>query len=140
MRDRPRRGGATARRKLGLTALLLAASAVSLLVRPQHHTARAQEVDPALLDRIIASLTVDERVGQLVMVNFVGDDVSAQSDIAGLVQSFRVGSVLVTASNGNIVNRDDTAAQLVRLTNGLQQRSFEASRRSGADGEYFLPL
>jgi beta-N-acetylhexosaminidase len=100
----------------------------------------AQTADDAFLERVVASLTVDERVGQLVMVNFVGSDVSAQSDIATLVRDFKVGAVLVTSSNGNIVNRDDTAAQLAALTNGLQQRALEgSSRQDGADA-YFLPL
>ena len=83
----------------------------------------------------------EERVGQLVMVNFVGDDVSASSDIAALIRDYHVGAVLVTASNGNIVNRGDTAGQLATLTNGLQQRSFEASARTDStNGQYFLPL
>ncbi|MEX2245472.1 MAG: glycoside hydrolase family 3 N-terminal domain-containing protein [Dehalococcoidia bacterium] len=102
--------------------------------------AAAQEPDPALLDRVLASLTIEERVGQLVMVNFVGDDVSAESDIAGLVRDFKAGAVLVTASNGNVVNRGDTAGQLATLTNSLQQRAFESSRRTDPGGEYFLPL
>jgi beta-N-acetylhexosaminidase len=75
------------------------------------------------------------------MVNFVGADVSPESSIASLVREFHAGSVLVTASNGNIINRDDTAGQLAVLTNGLQQRAFEASaRQDAANGEYFLPL
>jgi beta-N-acetylhexosaminidase len=102
--------------------------------------ASAQEADEALLERVLASLTIDERVGQLVMVNFVGDDVSAESDIASLIRDFKVGSVLITASNGNIVNRNDTAAQLAALTNGLQERAFEATRRADATGEVFVPL
>ncbi len=101
----------------------------------------AQDADEAaFVQRVINSLSVDERVGQLVMVNFVGDDVSAESDIAGLVRDFHVGAVLVTASNGNIVNSGDTAAQLAALTNGLQERAFEASSRTEPQGEYFLPL
>ena len=103
--------------------------------------ARAQGADDGFVERVLASLTPNERVGQLVMVNFVGDDVSAASDIGTLIRDYNVGAVLVTSSNGNIVNRDDTAAQLAALTNGLQQRSFDASRRSDTQkGEYFLPL
>jgi beta-N-acetylhexosaminidase len=104
---------------------------------PETH---AQGADDAFVDRVLASMTPDERVGQLVMVNFVGDDVSATSDIAALLRDFEVGAVLVTASNGNIVNRDDTAGQLAALTNGLQQRAYEATRRSAGGGEYFLPV
>lgn len=101
----------------------------------------AQAPDNAFVERALASLTPEERVGQLVMVNFVEDDVSASSDIAALIRDYRVGAVLVTASNGNVVNRGDTAGQLATLTNGLQQRSFEASARTdSANGQYFLPL
>jgi beta-N-acetylhexosaminidase len=102
--------------------------------------ASAQEGDSAFVDQVMASLSVDERVGQLVMVNFVGDDVGPQSDIATLVRDYHVGAVLITASNGNIVNRDDTPAQIAALTNGLQQRAFEASARDTGEGQYFLPL
>lgn len=88
-------------------------------VTPRASQAQTPSPDPTLVDRVLASLSVDERIGQLVMVNFVGDDVSPQSDIAGLIRDFKVGSVLITASNGNVVNRGDTAGQLATLTNGL---------------------
>lgn len=120
--------------------LLVVPLALALHAAGSVHKAAAQRPEDAFLDRVVASLSVDERVGQLVMVNFVGDDVSAQSDIATLVRDYKVGAVLVTSSNGNIVNRDDTAAQLATLTNGLQQRAFDASYRDDSSGQYFLPL
>ena len=49
----------------------------------------AQTPDDAFVERVLASLTPDERVGQLVMVNFVGDDVSASSDIAALIRDYQ---------------------------------------------------
>jgi beta-N-acetylhexosaminidase len=123
----------------GCAAILVAAWLAATPLQPA--PASAGEPDPAFLDRVLASLTIDERVGQLVMVNFVGDDVSPESDIAGLVRDFKVGAVLVTASNGNVVNRGDTAGQLADLSNGLQQRAHDATLRSDASkGEYFLPL
>jgi beta-N-acetylhexosaminidase len=103
-------------------------------------SARAQDPTDAFVDRIIASLTIDQRVGQLVMVNFVGDDVSPESDIASLVRDFHVGSVLLSSSNGNIINRDDTAARLSALTNGLQQRAHESTARPDGAREIFVPL
>lgn len=115
---------------------VLAASIGQTVASP----ASAQTPDAAFLDRGVASLTPDERVGQLVMVNFVGDDVSATSDIATLVRDYKVGAVIVTSSNGNVINRDDTAAQLAALSNGLQQRAFESTRRNDAGTEYYLPL
>jgi beta-N-acetylhexosaminidase len=141
--NRPRLATHASRRRSGsrrLRAAALVACALLVSQAAPPRGAGAQAADDAFLDRVVASLSVDERVGQLVMVNFVGDDVSAQSDIGALVRDFKVGAVLVTASNGNIVNRDDTAAQLADLANGLQQRAFEATRRNDAGGEYYLPL
>ncbi|MHB8376829.1 MAG: glycoside hydrolase family 3 N-terminal domain-containing protein [Dehalococcoidia bacterium] len=123
---------------------LLAAAALALALAGAHPLAvtRAQTPGPdsAMVDRVVASLTVDERVGQLVMVNFVGTDVSPTSDIASLIRDFKVGSVLVTASNGNIVNRGDTPAQIAALTNGLQQRAFDTTQRGDPANRYFVPL
>ncbi len=121
-------------------AAIAAAACVALRAAPQPHAA-AQTPGDAFLDRVMASLSVDERVGQLVMVNFVGTDVSDVSDVAALIRDYKVGAVLVTASNGNVVNRGDTPAQIAALTNGLQQRAFDATRRTDAGGgEYYLPL
>ena len=134
------------RRRLRARAIFVLALALAIALSPRPGGgAAAQEPTPtpdldATAARVVASMTIDERVGQLVMVNFVGDDVSAQSDIAGLIRDFRVGAVIVTASNGNVVNRGDTPRQLAALTNGLQQRAYEASRRADGSGEYFLPL
>ncbi len=119
-------------------ASLIVAAAVAATLRPA--ATSAQGADALAIGRVLASLTVDERVGQLVMVNFVGDDVSETSDIAALIRDFKVGAVLVTASNGNVVNRGDTASQLAELTNGLQETAFASNSRSDAGTEYFLPL
>ena len=118
---------------------VLLALVVAVVLATGPRSSHAQTPDGAFLDRVIASLSVNERVGQLVMVNFVGDDVSASSDVATLIRDYNVGSVLVTASNGNIVNRGDTAAQLSALTQGLQQRAFDASARNDGADQYFLP-
>ena len=100
----------------------------------------AQEPDTALVDRIISSLSIDERVGQLVMVNFVGNDANAESDIAALIRDFHVGAVLLSSSNGNVINRGDTAGELATLTNQLQQRAYESTVRPDGSREIFVPL
>jgi len=142
MTPRAVHAGATRGGEAGRRTWLLLLVGIVLLVALAAGTprgARAQSPQDAFLDRVLASLSVDERIGQLVMVNFVGNDVSASSDVATLIRDYKVGAVLVTASNGNIVNRDDTATALADLTNGLQQRAYEASRRTDGGDEYFLP-
>lgn len=88
----------------------------------------------------MATTSPEERVGQLVMVNFVGADTSTSSDIARLVRDHHVGAVHLSASNGNIVNRGDTAADVARLTNGLQRRAYEGSVRTVRGREVFVPV
>ncbi len=76
--------------------------------------------NPAVVESIFKTLTPAERVGQLFMVSFTGKDVTANSDIAELVQLYRVGGVLVSAKNQNFTNDVSTPNQVLELTNGLQ--------------------
>jgi len=135
-----RAGQRCPRRAIGVLGLVLALALSAVAPPGRAAPVAAQTPGGAFIERVLASLSVDERIGQLVMVNFVGSDVDPASDIASLVRDMKVGAVLVTASNGNVVNRGDTAAQLAALTNGLQQRAFEATRRSDGSSEYYLPL
>jgi len=123
-----------------LRAAVLAALAAACAVSFAPRRAEAGGPDAAFLDRVIASLSIDERVGQLVMVDFVNADTAPESDIAALIRDFHIGGVHVTASNGNIINRGDTAAQVADLSNGLQERAYEGSHRSDGGADYFLPL
>jgi beta-N-acetylhexosaminidase len=46
-------------------------------------------------------MTVADKIGQLFLVTFMGEDVSESSDIAALVRDFRVGGVVLQPGNGN---------------------------------------
>ncbi|MFQ5874333.1 MAG: glycoside hydrolase family 3 protein, partial [Dehalococcoidia bacterium] len=98
---------------------------------------------------MVDSLTVDEKIGQLVMVSFIGTDVGQDSTIGSLIRDYKVGSVLISSSNQNIPNYLATAPEpnnpntprlVAETTNELQRRAYEGSRPAGGDGEYFLPL
>ena len=64
----------------------------------------AQEPDPdGQVEEIIDALSVEERVGQLFMVDFVGS--GAESDeVIELIRDYKVGGVFLSASNRNIAN------------------------------------
>ncbi|MFN2289791.1 MAG: glycoside hydrolase family 3 N-terminal domain-containing protein [Anaerolineae bacterium] len=94
---------------------------VSLLVplAPAH----AQETQPDLdarVENLLASMTVEERVGQLFLVTFVGKETGPESDVAQLVRQDRVGGVVLLASNANFANGPDTPKQVAGLANALQ--------------------
>ena len=103
-------------RSLALAALI----ALSTLA-PLH--ARAQGEDE-FVQELMARMSVEDKIGQLFLVTFVGNDVGPESDIAQLIQEYRVGGVVLLAKNGNFTNGEDTPRQVAELTNALQALAF----------------
>ncbi|MGW8319199.1 MAG: glycoside hydrolase family 3 N-terminal domain-containing protein [Candidatus Promineifilaceae bacterium] len=83
--------------------------------------ASGQEPDYANQARaLLQSMSAAERVGQLFLVTFVGDNTSSRSDIADLITNYYVGGVVLLAENDNITNADNAALQVAELSNALQ--------------------
>ncbi len=59
---------------------------------------------PPDLQAILAGMTVADKVGQLFMVAFQGNDVGPAFDIATLVRDYRVGAVVLLPGNDNYRN------------------------------------
>lgn len=139
----PRR---TPRTRRALSALPIALLVFLLALLWGLPSAGAEGPNEALLQELLESLTVEERIGQLVMVSFIGTDVGPGSPIGRLVRDYKVGAVLISASNGNVVNwmpsdsNPNTPVQVATLTNELQRRAYEGTRRTLAGEERFLPL
>ncbi len=83
------------------------------------------EPDP-VVETIFNALTPIERVGQLFMVSFNGNDVDSGSDIADLVQTYRIGGVIISSQNENFANDASTPNQVLLLTNQLQTLAQES--------------
>ncbi|MDM8530836.1 glycoside hydrolase family 3 N-terminal domain-containing protein [Anaerolineales bacterium HSG25] len=77
------------------------------------------DTDSAVI-QIFNQLTPNERVGQLFMVSFRGNDITTDSEIAQLIQEYRIGGVYISARNENFANNHTTPNQVLNLTNGLQ--------------------
>jgi beta-N-acetylhexosaminidase len=83
---------------------------LTVLWVPLAGMANAESPRPAASDQdaqveaLLARMTTAEKVGQLFLVTFQGDDVSPESDIAVLVRDYRVGGVVLSPSNGNFRN------------------------------------
>ncbi|MCJ7510542.1 MAG: winged helix-turn-helix domain-containing protein [Dehalococcoidia bacterium] len=117
--------------------------------------AMAEDVDRRVdefADRVVESLTAEEKIGQLVMVSFGGPDAPPDSDISRLILEDKVGAVYLNYFHCNALNGDggdpswcqqvgddpDTPAQVARLANDLQQQAAESFQGEGHD--FFLPL
>ena len=84
-----------------------------------------QPGDPAVA--ILARMSPLARVGQLFIVTFPGTDTAETSAIYDLIVNKRIGGVLLTPENGNILNEGDTPTQVATLTSQLQQLAWNAA-------------
>lgn len=106
-----------------LVSLILFWTLLLMLVGQVLPHATAQEPTPTpdpQVEALLDSLSPQERVGQLFMVTFVGDDVQGNEAIASLIQDYHVGGVLLQTKNGNITNEAGTPARVLNLTHDLQ--------------------
>ena len=81
----------------------------------------AQEVE-----KLLGTMTAADRVGQLFIINFEGSDLSSTSDIALLIDGYRVGGVVISPQKLNFSNEKgvDTPRQVAALTNQLQSLAY----------------
>lgn len=112
------------RRLLNLL-ILLTFSASFLAPLP---AARAQTPTPQTkVQAVLASMTPQEKVGQLFLVTFRGTDISAESTIYDLIVNRHVGGVVLLAENDNFVGEPETITSAHQLTNALQSLEWEAT-------------
>ena len=83
------------------------------------------EILEARLDDLIAGMSVADRVGQLFVVTFQGNDIGPRSDVAELIEEYRVGGVVISPWNRNFSNYSGTTSEdIARLTNQLQALAY----------------
>jgi len=77
----------------------------------------AQITPQAYINLIVNHMTLDQKLGQMMIVQFVGPDYGL--DISTMVTQYNIGAVLIFAANNNIVNR----VQLKDLIQQMQSNS-----------------
>lgn len=108
--------------------LMLVLVVCAALPTPASAQAPAPDLQP-----VLDAMTVADRVGQLFVVTFPGNDAPPDSDIARLIRQYRIGGVLLDSANGNFRNLAptgepaDTPQQVARLANQLQALAFDGS-------------
>ncbi|HEY64005.1 MAG TPA: hypothetical protein G4O02_05485 [Caldilineae bacterium] len=124
---------AGARPRLCFQPILFGLLLLSLTLTPLPGAQETPDPD-AELRALIEQMSVADRVGQLFIVPFRGDDIGPDSEIAELIRTYRVGGVILQAKNGNFRNDPvegpdgqllDTPAQVLILTNRLQGLAFD---------------
>ncbi len=85
---------------------------------------------PAEAIRLWSEMSVAERVGQLFLVTFEGDQVLPESAIADLLLNYHVGGVVLNRENDNITGYgrpEDAPSQVATLTNQLQSMALQGT-------------
>ena len=89
-------------------------------------TAQIEALLEAKLDMLMADMSVEDKVGQLFVVDFAGNATDFESDIAVLIHSYHVGGVVISPGYGNFSNEKsvDTPRVVAGLTNRLQALAY----------------
>jgi len=77
----------------------------------------------------LSSLTPAEKVGQLFLITFNGNDTSAASPIYDLIVDYHIGGVILDRDNDNFLNPDNMPRDCWSLVNNLQLLEYDDSRR-----------
>lgn len=92
---------------------------------------RAQTLSQATTPQVILeSMTPEERVGQLFLVNFNGTDTSSESQIYDLIVNHHIGGVVLTTPNDNFIAAPDTINGAHRMIDALQSIEWDATAQN----------
>lgn len=106
---------------------ILCAVVVALIVAGS--VAHAQgPAEGAFIQQTIDRMTVDEKVGQLFLVQYQGADIGPNSEVAQLIRDYHVGGVVLSPASGNVRNDQDTPRKMAELSNGLQTLALDANK------------
>jgi beta-N-acetylhexosaminidase len=107
-----------------VTALLPVAGSSNVL-QAQDNDDDGPVADP-FVDDLMARMTVAEKIGQLFVVTFRGNDLSVQANIVDLLVNYKVGGVMLSGTNQSL-NDGPGVEQVIALNRGLQQWAAIAS-------------
>ncbi|HSL45586.1 MAG TPA: glycoside hydrolase family 3 N-terminal domain-containing protein [Anaerolineales bacterium] len=115
-----------------LYGLLLLTTIASLLLPIPAVRAGMQFQNPEA-QALLATMTPEERVGQLFLVTFQGIDVHDQTQIYDLIANQHVGGVVLLAANDNFLPEPDTIPSVYQLISDLQK--IEANTTTSSSPE-----
>ncbi len=123
-------------RRLLLFFLTIAMAAALCLPGVNVQTVQAQQAaDVAVkVKTLLARLTPEEKVGQLFIVTFKGNDVTSKdSKIMDMVTNHYLGGVILRAANDNFTGPLSTLDDLSKLTTNLQSDKYLGSQKTATN-------
>lgn len=96
---------------------------------PAFQGATPQDQAAALLEQ----MTPEERIGQLFLVTFSGQQAGSETQIYDLIANHHIGGVILSAANDNFGAGDNLLAQVVETNRQLQLNRWEAVQGTRID-------
>jgi beta-N-acetylhexosaminidase len=79
-------------------------------------TVKVQMTPDQYIDLIVNRMTLDQKLGQMMIVQFVGPTYSLP--ISTMLSQYNVGAVLVFTANGNVVDKDQLKSLIKQMKDG----------------------
>ena len=114
--------------------LLLLTVLLSLL-QPAPGAQAGSQFQSSEAQAVLASMTPEERVGQLFLVTFQGLDTHSQTQIYDLIANRHVGGVVLLSGNDNFLPEPDTIPAVYQLITALQTIEADAASATGSAAE-----
>lgn len=125
--------------RIFITVLVLA-----ILLTPWNASARQspQQSPDENARQVLAELTPEEKVGQLMLVTFRGTETNEESVIYDLIVNHHIGGVLLKRENDNFTGPENTLPAAHGLISELQNLEWHSSTNQIVDpesGDVFSP-
>ena len=129
------------RRAFGWMTGVAVLTLIAFTLKPLPAAHAQKQSQPPQVQTVLASMTPEERVGQLFLVTLGGTDTSAESQIYDLITNHHVGGVVLLAENNNFIDQPDTIDGAHQLITALQTIEWEATEQATqASGNVYVPL
>ena len=79
------------------------------------------------VEEIMSRMSVEDKVGLLFLVPFVGSDVNPGSEVWQLITEYRVGGVILLAANSNFNNDPSAPRQITEIANTVKTNAFHTN-------------
>ncbi len=106
----------------------------------QHPTPGASATaTPALtpaqyIDDIIQNMTLDQKLGQMMIVQFIGPTYSL--DISTMINQYNVGAVLLYSTNNNVISRPQLTGLITQMQHDSRQNGIPLAVAIDQEGGY----
>lgn len=103
--------------------LLLLGSTTTVYAKGEN----AQNTNAQKAQQLLTRMTPEEKIGQLFLITFEGDEIPEESELALLLDEYQVGGVILSRSDNNFIGPENTVQNAFNLTSTIQRKAWQTS-------------